>query len=196
MIKLGATIAAITSAVIALAALGFTIFSFRRQQDRADKQLAQADKQQVQAERFAFSSVRPILRINPQSYRNLKSLRLSNHGLGPAIVTEARFEKNGQPPTPKVVDLFQHLFVSAHYPQGQLLWETFQDVWPGLALPAQKDILLIKQSATHLIDQGMSEDAALDLLRKWQDERRGIRVYINYTDIYGNKMEPLDFTFK
>lgn len=186
---MASTIAAIASAIIALAALSFTIFSFRRQQDRADHQ-------QAQAERFAVSSVRPILRIDPQSYRNLKSLRLSNHGLGPATVTEARFEKRGQLSTRKIVNLFQHLFVSARNPQGQLLWETFQDVWPGLVLPAQSGILLIKESAAHLIEQGMSEPAALDLLHKWQDERRGIRVHIEYTDIYGNEMEPLHFTFR
>jgi hypothetical protein len=178
---MASTIAAIASAVIALAALSFTVFSFRRQQDRVEK--------------FAVSSVRPILRIDPQSYVNLKSLRLSNHGLGPAIVTRARFEKEGRPSTDSIVDLFQHLFVSAHYPQGQLLWETYQVVWPGLVLPAQKGIVLVKESAEHLIDQGLSEPDALDLLRQWQDERRGIKVHIEYTDIYENKMEPLDFTF-
>jgi hypothetical protein len=92
--------------------------------------------------------------------------------------------------------LFQHLFVSGQYPQGQLFWETYQDVWSGLVLPAQEGIVLIKESAKHLVNQGLSEPAALNLLRQWQDERRGIRIHIEYTDIYGNEMEPLDFTYK
>jgi hypothetical protein len=175
-------------AVIALAALGFAIFSFGRQQTRAKQQ-------QDQDERFAVSSVRPILRINSQNYVHLKSLSLHNHGLGPAIVKVARFDKAGRSSTSNIVDLFQPLLASASHIHGQLLWETYQNVWSGLVLPAQNGIVLIRESADHLINQGLSQLDAEDFLRQWQDERRGIRVHIEYADIYGNEMEPLEFTF-
>jgi hypothetical protein len=182
------SITAIASIVIALAALGFTIFSFNRQQTNAHEQ-------QVQAERLAVSGVRPLLRINSQSYVNLKSLSLSNHGLGPAIVKVARFDRASLSPTSNVVDLFDHILTSVQRPQGRLFWETYQDVWSGLALPAQDRILLIKESSAHLTGQGMSQGAALDLLQQWQDARIGLKVHIEYNDILGNEMEPLDFTF-
>jgi hypothetical protein len=185
---LASNISAVASTLIALAALIFAVLSFRSQQ-------ARADKQQSQAEKFDVSSVRPILRINAQNYVDLKSLQLCNHGLGPAILQNARFDKDGACSTSNVVELFRHLFEAAAPSRDQLLWETFQNVWPGLVLPAQARIALIKESVEHLTGQGMSRPDALELLQRWQDEKRGIGVHIEYADIYGNEMEPLDFTF-
>lgn len=69
-----------------LAALIFSIVSFSRQQDRADKQ-------QARAEKLTVDSVKPLLWIQGQNYIDLKSVQLRNHGLGPAIIKLARFDK-------------------------------------------------------------------------------------------------------
>lgn len=43
--------------------------------------------------------------------------------------------------------------------------------------------------------QDISEEAGLELLRRIQREKKGIKVHIEYLDIFGNEMEPVEFAF-
>jgi len=174
-----ATYSALASAIIALAALVFSIVSFNRQQIRADRQ-------QARAEKLAVDSVKPLLWIQSQVYIDIKSIRLRNHGLGPAVIKSARFEKEGYQPTDSVVKLFSGL--------SNFAWVTFVNLPKGRVVAAQSDITLVKQTLEHLRGQGVEEEDALTILRRFQDEKRGIKVYIEYYDIFGNEMEPLEAT--
>jgi hypothetical protein len=175
---------ALASAVIALAALAFSVISFQRQQD-------QAKRQQDRAEELTMASVKPFLSIRSQTYEDLKSIRLTNNGLGPAIIRSAQFEKPGRPPTNRIVDLFDHLREAE--PRWRA-WERFVNLPPNRAIPAQGEVLLIQQSLEHLRKQGVEERAGLRLLSDWQEEKKGIEIYIEYEDIFERKMKPLKDT--
>ena len=157
----------IASALIALAALGFSIYSFKSQQTRA--------------ERHAVAIVRPLLSMRSLNYVDHKAIKLMNYGLGPAIIKRAAFSKDGNS-AERVVDLFQ-LDIEK--------WERFQNLPTDLAVPAQGEIVLVEQTLGHLVNQGYSKDDAYALLAQWRDQKSGIDVYIEYQDIFGNTMEPL-----
>lgn len=162
-------IASLGSTVIALVALIFSIVTFKRQQDRADA--------------HARTSVKPLLSIKSQTYVDLKSIRILNYGVGPAVIRKAEFRRGPEGvPTNEIVRLFN---------QG-IVWESFVNVLPNRAIPAEGEILLIKGSLTHLLGQGHDEKTALAILKQWQSQKSGILVRIEYEDIYGNPMTPLE----
>lgn len=157
------------SVIIALGALGFSIYSFQRQQERADK--------------YAQASVKPLLSIKSQGYTDLKSIRLMNYGVGPAIIRKAEFRRDPlEKPTNRLVNLFR---------LDNIVWESFVNLPEKRAIPAGEDITLVKQSLQHLIAQGFDEAEGLRLLEDWQIQKKGILVRIEYEDIYGNEMKPL-----
>jgi hypothetical protein len=156
-----------SSSVIALAALGFSVVTFRRQQARA--------------ERDARAKVKPLLWIQSQTYVDLKSIRLMNYGIGPAVIRKATFSK-GDEFSDRVVDLFD-------LPIRR--WEMFIPLKDGRAIPAQSEMTLVRQSLAHLVGEGYPKDEALKILRDWQDQKKGISVRIEYEDILGNSMPPI-----
>jgi hypothetical protein len=174
------TIIAVASAVIALAALAFSIFSFQRQQART--------------ERFETKKVKPLLWIRSETYTDRKSIQLWNYGLGPAIITSAQFEK-GDRRTHKIVELFDEVNRTARSPAGHVKWARFVGLLPNRAIPAQDHITLVEQSLENLQSQGIDEAAGLALLRRWMDAKTDIKVSIEYTDIFGNTMKTFKETF-
>ena len=172
----GQSLAAIASVIVAIAALIFSIVSFKRQQDRADQQ-------QKRAEKLAVDSAKPLLWIQGQNYTHFKSVQLRNHGLGPAVIKLARFKK-GVVTTNNLVKLFSPLGAN---------WLTYVDLPPKRVIAANADISLIKASLEHLRGQGIDDESAFEILERIQKEKKGIEVYIEYLDIFGNEMDPFDF---
>ncbi len=159
------------SLIVACAALLFSIISFTCQQRRVEV--------------HARASVKPLLSVRSQTYTHLKSIRLFNYGVGPAIIKKAEFRRGPEePPTNNIVKLFAL----------DIVWESFVNVVPNRAIPVGGKIVLIKQSLSHLQEQGYTKDAALSLLHKWQQQKTGIVVRIEYEDIYGNQMPVLEET--
>jgi hypothetical protein len=161
----------IASALIALVALGFSVFTFYKQQGRA--------------ERLARGNVKPILFIDRQRYPHLKSIILMNRGVGPAIIVAAQFTRNSRS-TKKLVELFD-----------RDIWERFRvDLPVGYAIPPLGDVILAKASIEHLVkEKGYSETEAIDRLRQWQMEQNEVVVHIEYEDILGTRMVPLIHRF-
>jgi hypothetical protein len=157
-------VAAVASAVVAVAALVFSVLSFR--------------SQQRWAERNARAAVKPFLWTKPQTYIDLKSIVLRNDGVGPAKITRATFTK-GEKASSRVVDLFD-----LHIPY----LETFTGVSAGRVIPPQGEIMLLKQSLGHLEGQGIKRNEGLALLQEWQSQRTGIHLSIEFEDIYGDPM--------
>lgn len=189
------SLAAIASVIVAIGALIFSIVSFKRQQDRADQQQDRADQQQDRAEKLAdqqqkraekltVDGVKPLLWIQGQNYTHLKSVQLKNHGLGPAVIKLARFKK-GAVTTDNLVELFSDL--------GGAAWVTYVDLPPKRVIAVGADISLIKQSIEHLRGQGINDKSAFEILGRIQKEKKGIEVYIEYLDIFGNEIDPVDF---
>ena len=159
-------VSGLSSAVIALVALVFSMVTFQRQQERSERELR--------------ASVKPRLWIQSQIYENNKAILLMNHGIGPAIIRTAVFNK-GNKSTDSIVKLFD---------LGRLRWETFVGIKKGRAIPAQKEMTLVRLSLPHLMKQGFGEDQALKMLSSWQAQKSGITVRIEYEDILGNAMPP------
>jgi len=170
------TVAAVASSAIGLAALIFSIVSFQRQQ--------------LRAERLAVASVKPLLWLQRQGYVDMKSILLRNYGLGPAIIKQARFSKGGRS-TNKLVDLFD--IRAPGRPSEGIMWETFVNLPEKRAIPAQGEVVLVKESLEHLTGQGIDSKTGLALLAQWAKQAAGIEVDIEYADILGNRMEPLTF---
>jgi hypothetical protein len=173
------TVAAVASSVIALAALVFSIVSFQRQQ--------------VRAERLAVASVRPLLWINRQRYVDLKAVQLRNYGLGPAIIRKASFTKDGQS-TNRLVDLLD-IRPPGERSEG-IVWETFVNLPERRAIPAQGEVVLIKESLEHLTGQGIDEKTGLRLLAQFDAQASGIEVEIEFEDILGTRMEAFTYKFR
>lgn len=162
-----------------------------QQQTRATQdQLHLATRQFEATRQAAFAGVKPLLWIHSQVYEDLKSVRLLNQGLGPAIVKRAEF-KRGDRSTNNIVELFGLKIVRPDQSEQRPLWKTFINLPARRAIPAQSEVVLVKQSLEHLVGQGIDEQTAPELLREWQAQRSGIRVRIEYKDIFGNDMDPL-----
>jgi hypothetical protein len=159
-------VSSISSAVIALAALIFSVQSFRRQQQWSEKN--------------ARANVRPFFWLKLQNYTDLKSIILCNEGVGPAIITAAEFTKDGRS-TSRLVDL-----MDLEIP----LWETFTGISRRRVVPPHGEVVLLRQSLGHLIDQGIDADTGLHILERLQRQRRGIEIHIDLEDIYGNVLDP------
>jgi len=179
--------AALASVVVAVAALAFSIISFQRQQ-------ARAEKQQARAEKLTVDSVKPLLWIQSEEYVDLKSIRLRNYGMGPAIIKSARFEKDGQHPTERIVELFMRLNTE-RLPAGRIRWATFAALPTKRVIPAQGEVPLLRLTFESLENQGVEGRDGLQLLEQFDNEKKGIKARIEYKDIFGNEMEPLEHTF-
>ena len=116
----------------------------------------------------------------------MKAVQLRNHGLGPAVIKLARFERDGVS-TDNLVELFSAV-------ESTAAWATYVDLPPKRVVAAGADISLIKQSLEHLLNQGVSDASAAGILNRIQETKEDIKVHIEYFDIFGNDMEPLDFT--
>jgi hypothetical protein len=169
---------AVASVIIALLALFFSFFSFQLQQRRAY--------------RLARGNVKPKLWIISQVYGDLRSIRLWNHGVGPAIIKSAQFEKEGHQRTNRIVDLFNAVNSGVRTRTGTVEWATFVGLESGRAIPAQGYITLVEQSLENLRGQGINKRTARLLLNRWRAEKTGIKVTIEYEDILGNKMESYE----
>jgi hypothetical protein len=157
---------ALASAAIALVALGFSFFTFRRQESRA--------------ERLARGNVRPYLDVGSRYFVDLKTISIANQGVGPAIIRRAIFTKCGTS-THRIVELFDL--------PGDFLWEFFAALQPGRAIRAQEEFVLVKQSLGHLESQGIPSEQGLQLLREFDQQQCGIQVRVEFEDILGNVMD-------
>jgi len=157
------------SLIVAMSAMIFSAASFRAQQRRA--------------EIHARAAVRPILSMKSQRYIDLKSIQLLNNGIGPAIIRKAEFWRDASDkPSNQLVSLFSL----------NIVWESFVNIPKGRAIPAQDKVVLVKESLAHLQGQGFSQEQGIEILANWQRQKSGIRVRIEYEDIFGNEQPALE----
>lgn len=162
--------------IIALAAL---VFSFRieaRNHRRFEQDLETSRK-------LAAANLKPLLYIRSQTYADLKSVILENRGVGPAVITRIRFSKDGRE-SRNLAELFG-------LPEVRRwdLYRTYAE--SGTHLRAGAEEVLVRLSQPRLVEQGFAPEEALEILRRWQQAKTGIRIEIDYQDVLGNPQPPL-----
>ena len=163
------SVAAISSSAAAIAALIFSIVSFKSQQKRAEK--------------FASANIRPLLILRSQTYSHTKSILLINQGLGPAIITKAEFSK-GAKKTDSIVELFD-------LPIGT--WESYINVPIGTVIRPQDQRVLVLQTKQHLIDINKTSPKDADkILALWQQQKTGIEVLIEFNNVLDQEQDAVD----
>ena len=169
------TIAGAATVAVAVAALCVTFHVERRNQKRFDEQLKQSRQ-------IAIANMKPLLTIHSQTYVNHKGITLANRGVGTAVITDIEFKKDGRT-TCNLVTLFNlgHDFMWDTY------WKFSGDKY---YMAADGKYQLVELTGKNLVAQGWSERQALELLNKWQEQKSGIRVRVEYADLLGNAMDP------
>jgi hypothetical protein len=69
------------------------------------------------------------------------------------------------------------------------MWEHFTAISRRRVVPPQGEVVLLRQSLDHLVEQGIGAERGLDILARLHGERRGIEIRIEFEDIYGNALE-------
>jgi len=122
--------------------------------------------------------LRPYLKVHSKIYTNLKSIELTNSGMGTAVIKDATFCRN-LICTNNIVELF-------NIPNAQ--WDTFVNLSKNSIVRNDSKKILIQLSESN-INNEIS-------LREFQNQKRGIIIKIDYTDIEGNAYDPLKTQLK
>ncbi len=181
MIEIIQAVAGIMSTLVAVAALYLAFRYERRNHLRFEDQLKQSKE-------IASANVMPLLTIHSQTYVDSKGISLVNGGIGTAVITDIEFIKEGRT-TRSLVDLFDL--------GPDFMWNSF---WrfsgSKYYLRAGKKYQLVKLTVKNLVSQGWSEEEAKELLLGWQEQKTGIRIRIEYSNVLDNSMEPYCETLK
>lgn len=159
----------ISSVTIALAALIFSVFSFKAQQD--------------QAERTAVAEVKPLLRIHTEKYINLKSIQISNYGSGAAVINSASFCRPTKKCTINIVELFDL----------PVVWDDYYNMPTGMVIPPKENFVLVKLTLKNLMSNGIERNKAIEILEEWQRQKSEISAKVVYKDILGNIQPEIYF---
>lgn len=169
----------VLTVIIALIAIIIAIRVEGRTNSRFNSQLELANQ-------VAIANAKPILAVIPSDYTHLKSVGLSNYGVGTAIITNISFSKGD-----RVKDGLWKLFdLQADLPPGskEVEWDHY---WTfgnrEYYLRAGQDIQLVKLSEEILSDQKFSASNVVTILNSYRQQLKGIGVEITYKDIFGNK---------
>ena len=181
MIETVQVVAGVMSTLVAVVALYLAFRNEKRNQLRFEEQLKLSQE-------IAIANVKPLLTIHSQVYVDNKGISLFNGGIGTAVITDIEFEKDGRT-TQNLVELFNL--------GSDFYWDTF---WKFSGrkyyLRAGRSYQLVKLTLKKLEDQGFPQDKALRLLSKWQEQKSGINVRIQYSDVFGNPTEPYTDTLR
>jgi hypothetical protein len=144
----------------------------------------------VSAERRAARALeaqhRPIVKLTSQRFEDLKSIKIYNPGLGVALITDAEFCR-GSHCSANPAEHFRFA--------RPVMWDTFRSIPTG-ALRAGAELELLRLSVAGLIGQGIPRAEAREILRSWQEQKAGISVRIEYSDVFDQPQKPLVLTLK
>lgn len=157
----------VSGAITGLCALLFSVYSFNLQQNREHHR--------------AVKNSQPILKIRTVDYDNRLEIKLINAGIGPAIIKEASFEKD----TKKTNKIYELLRIGVPF-------ETYINIPKKTILKENEERVLALVSK----EQGYSEEEFGKIKNKWRSDKSGIKVNIQYEDIYGNPYGPYKLILK
>lgn len=132
---------------------------------------------------IATANARPLLSISSVGYENRRGLRLTNDGIGPAIITEVTIKK-GDRSGNTVAEV-----ISLGKP---VVWDTFRRFRPPLQpIAAGQERMIIELTAAGLKSKEIqgcenTNSEVDEMMGKLKDELRAVQIQIIYTDIFGN----------
>lgn len=135
------------------------------------------------------ANARPLLSISGVGYNNRRGLRLTNNGVGTAIVTKVAI-KNGDRTGNSVADV-----VDVDVGEN-VVWDTFRRFKPPLQPVAageeRKLIELTQAGLTSPKNQGrvLSDEQATQILQRLKHALATVEITIEYKDIFDNVQPP------
>lgn len=136
-----------------------------------------------QADRVVHTNVKPILDIlNIENSEGEKIVALINYGLGPAVITNVKYNKNDKTST----DIRD--FVELPSDVG---YRTFKFGSNCTYIKKDGEIILAEIKMKDLKEQKYSDRQIENFMNKWEENIDGINIEIAYTDILGEEQEPL-----
>jgi len=120
-----------------------------------------------------YNSVKPILQLDLGDYEDDIYVRLYNNGVGPAIIKSIKIVKSGDNATRSdIIGYFENL---------EWEWDVFNTGLEGVAIAPNQ--------YTFFIDMKNPND---DQKRKLRNTLRKLQIQVDYVDIYGNLMLPIN----
>jgi len=167
------------SVVIAFIAIVLAIRSERRAERRFIRDL------EVQ-QKIAQANIRPILTIRFMKGVNNKGVRLTNVGLGTAVITDIVFVKNGKQEKSlrKLFGIPETFPLDSHWSFGPYNYH----------LPPGDSFGLIGISAERLRKERFTKNKAQNFLDNLQENILGMTIKICYEDVLGNKQDDFERT--
>ena len=138
----------------------------------------------------ATANARPLLSISGLGYEDRRGLRLTNDGIGPALVTNVSISNGGR--TGNTVADVVNL---GH----RVVWNTFRRFRPPFQpVGVGQERTIIELTAAGLRDKEIQprefSDAEIsEIMRKLKDELAVVQIQITYTDIFGNVQSPCNW---
>jgi hypothetical protein len=175
-------IAIILSFLTAIAALSAVILAILTE-IRAQKRFKQGNEIQ---EKIAASSVKPLLTVNESLGLNGQVVLL-NEGLGPAIMTEIVFRKDGRQ---------GNSIYSVFDPAFSFQWHLeYKEFTRGASyMSAGQRVNLLFFDIDDLRRQGLMPRTIDAAVRALSDQITGIEVSIHYEDVLGNRQPHYEAT--
>jgi hypothetical protein len=154
---------------IALAALGVAIFSIILGANNA-----------YQSDRMVHTNIKPILETYIYDFEDKKSVSLINYGLGPAVITETKFYKNGNE-SREIEDLFDWPY-DGHF--------NFSSFGPLPTYVGKDEKMILAEMTSKRVKQKNYSNRR-KIMEVWTNNINGTQITIAYEDILGEKQEPL-----
>lgn len=155
-------------------------------QEKSRRLEAELELEKLKSESIANANIKPLLGSHSIRHLTKREVYLRNFGRGTAIITSISFSK-GQKVSNNLARIFD---------LGSII---FDDEWTFLTektyIAADETKILVQLTKAFLIQQGKSEEEALEILEKWQEQLDGIEIKISYEDILGNKQDDYVRTY-
>jgi len=129
---------------------------------------------------IAKNSVKPLLSTISISRKERCEIRLKNYGNGPAIITKIEFYKKGE--KKKYNSLYKAFPITKEFWEGYYSFSKDE-----YYLSPGESIYLGKIELEHLKDKAKSYK---ELKKLFDDNKNNVVTYIEYKDVFGNKMKP------
>lgn len=134
-------------------------------------------------DQIATANVKPLLTFTGLEYENKRGLRLTNNGLGPALITSVAIECNGRQANtiPDVLEI-----------EHQVVWDTFRRfVEPYEPVAVNEELMLVKLTVDQLRNEEIQnrkidEAEIVEMMESLKCGLTDVQVRISYTDIFGN----------
>lgn len=132
----------------------------------------------------AAAHVKPLLAIETEEYKNEKGVVLVNHGLGTAVISLISIAKEGV----LQEEDEQINLDTLMYDTEEVIWDEVASFTPKQTqyLEAGKRLYLVRLTEGTLKSERIPARRAKQLLNQFMNELSGVKIHIQYEDVFGN----------